>query len=232
MSAAELPSTVRGPDVAVIGWIPELRDLPAAYETLDWNHRFAMWSLFRFSGNPEPAVTSLQDLAALEASREFRLALTIWNVEAVWNDSDEPKFIWNRRATVGFTPYPRPGLARRGYFQGNANEVSDDVSTTDDCIQVSVNFEVRISALADWGQAAATWHRAASASVSLKYSIYRDKRIVIDTSSTCIPSQMHLAGWGEFARNDMTLGPADDVRAFITTGRGPAPVCRNYTCRK
>jgi hypothetical protein len=97
-----------GPAAALVGWIPYrgfLGPLPGDFAKLPLNLGIASSCLFA-TGNPVPIIHSEVDFWNVVGSKEFRVAVSLRNVEAVFEDGRDAVITWAPPTVKdGFTPF-------------------------------------------------------------------------------------------------------------------------------
>jgi hypothetical protein len=237
----------RGPDVAVVGWIPffdRIKDLPAGH---NYQASLATHLLFN-SGNAEPPDEFTggynEFLGWLGSRQDYRGALYIRDVILRY-DADKPAPIisFQAQGIMGYTP-PRlriggitltpPGrLARLKGVSPNDYPAPDvEPLPLHRGIKILFTYQFKLSPIMDKLQRAITGRWAPNAWAAIEYEIRSTGRVRIAVTGTAIPSQDVYVNWKrvEGLRFDMLQSSSWNIQGFMinTPGCSDAPPVNDH----
>lgn len=200
---------LRGPDIAIVGWIPyseRVADLPAGH---NYKASIAMQLLFN-SGNEEPPKTFADHNAFmtwLRSRKDYRGALYIHDVILRYEDGKPAPIIsYQVEGVMGYTP-PRlklPGIrlslpGRLGRLKGQSpNDYIQPLTRAlpdNRGVSITFNYRFKLSPIMDILQRAITGRWAPNAWAGIDYEIRKDRAVRIATTGTAIPSQDVYVDW-------------------------------------
>ena len=243
-----IPPCFRGPDVAIVGWIPyfdRIKDLPAGH---NYQASLAMHLLFN-SGNAEPPAEFTSGynafLSWLHSRNDYRGALYIRNVVLRYQeDQPAPSISFDAEAIMGFTP-PRlriagvtltpPGKYRN--LKGvSPNDYPDpDVAPLplNSGVKILFTYQFKLSPMMDNLQRLITGRWAPNAWAAIEYEILQTGLVRIATTGTAIPSQDVYINWKRMndSRFDMLQNSSHHIQGFLndTPGCADAPRVIRHT---
>lgn len=242
------PPCFRGPDVAVVGWIPyfdRIKDLPAGH---NYQASLAMHLLFN-SGNAEPPDEFTggysQFLSWLRSREDYRAALYISNVVLRYEKTrPAPSYSFDYEAIMGFTPLrlriagmtlTPPGKYR--HLKGvspNDYPVPDVVLLPlNSGIKILYTFQFKLSPMMDNLQRLITGRWAPNAWAAIEYEILNTGVVRIATTGTAIPSQDVYINWKRMKAScfDMLQNSSRHIQGFLnnTPGCTDAPRVNRHT---
>ena len=232
---------LRGPDIAIVGWIPyfdRLADLPAGHH---YEPSLAMHLLFN-SGNTEPPkkFADYNDFIKwLRLRRDYRGALYIHNVilryEAV---KPAPTISYQVEGVMGYTP-PRlklPGISlslpgRLGRLKGQSpNDYIQPLTRAlpdNRGVSITFNYRFKLSPIMDILQRAITGRWAPNAWAGIDYEIRQNGLVRVATTGTAIPTLDIYVNWErvDSLRSNMLQIESKDIEGFLnnTPGCADAP---------
>lgn len=232
---------LRGPDIAIVGWIPyfdRMADLPAGH---NYKASLAMHLLFN-SGNNEPP-KSFADyhtfIAWLRSRRDYRGALYIHDVILRYKTGKPAPIIsYQVEGVMGYTPLQLkfPGISvslpgRLGRLKGQSpNDYIQPLTNVlpgNRGISITFNYRFKLSPIMDVLQRAITGRWAPNAWAGIDYEISNDGRVRIATTGTSIPTQDVYIDWvrDDSLRSNMLQIGSKDVESFLndTPGCADAP---------
>jgi hypothetical protein len=252
-AASQLAFSQRGfPDVALVGFIPHSREIPAGSDYLKYTglKRAGMKYLLR-TGNyaPDEAdVGSREDLVRYLCARaEYRGALLVSNLRLGYQRDGTPVFVsfegLDEDVGVGYTlaqrlsrPHPllRPPRPGSQQWMKRAIVPMQGVSRPDDerwavafgqqCVVISHWQCFRIGGVGNLASAFFTHQFAPFAWVHLEYTVCSDGQRSAEATSSYIPSVMSFGDWKVVDVTDMITNNFSDIDAFMTTRKDtPAP---------
>jgi len=221
-----MSQTVNGPDVAVVGFMPQIPDpaqQPAVYRNSAWPR--AMDFLLK-SGNPVPAIANYGDLQALINQQEFRVVVALRGVSVTWPDQTSPAQVQYLPPDLvpGYTPvriwHNLGGLWQSWLLWYSRGVAVTNVahSATQQFCTIELTVRVKLSWFMNAAQAILTWHLAPSAIVRVSYTLHRSGATQIEFVGSDIPSQQYLVGWNIVHLHDMCTITGPELNAFITAG--------------
>lgn len=235
-------SCFRGPDIAVVGWIPyfdRIADLPIGHK---YPPSVAMHLLFN-SGNNEPPLEFSggynEFLSWLDIRRDYRAALYVRDVMLRYEENKPAPIIsFQAQGIMGYTP-PRLTLAgitvalpgRLGQLKGvSPNDYTDptiEPLPDNRGVKILFTFQFKLSPMMDTLQRALTGRWAPNAWGAIEYELRSTGRTRIAVAGTSIPSQAVYVDWKRVddLRFDMLESDAPAIRGFLneTAGCADAP---------
>ena len=232
---------LRGPDIAIVGWIPyfdRLADLPAGH---NYKASLAMHLLFN-SGNNEPP-KRFADYNAfitwLRLRQDYRGALYIHDVILRYeHGKPAPIISYQVEGVMGYTP-PRLKLAgvrlslpgRLGRLKGQSpNDYIQPLTRAlpeNRGVSITFNYRFKLSPIMDILQRAITGRWAPNAWAGIDYEIRNDGLVRVATTGTAIPSQDVYINWerDDSLRSNMLQIGSKDIEGFLndTPGCSDAP---------
>lgn len=218
---------LRGPDIAIVGWIPyfaRLADLPKGnnYQT-----SLAMHLLFN-SGNNEPPrefVSGYDEFAEwLQSRKDYRGALYIRDVVLRYEEGrPAPIISYQVEGIMGYTPIQlvlgsfRLAVPLRGQSPNDYPEPLTEVLPENRGVSVSFRYSFKLSPIVDIVQRAITGRWAPNAWGAIDYEISKNGRVRVNTSGTAIPTQDVYLDWKRVDnfRHDMLQNNSPEIRAFL-----------------
>jgi hypothetical protein len=231
----------RGPDVAVIGWIPFYKNLAQLPGGHHYRESLAMHLLFN-TGNNEPPThfDSYDDFSAwLSTGKEYRGAVYMRDIHLRYeDDKPAPIFSYEAQGIMGYTPaklvvgnleLTPPDRLR--YHKGQAP--SDyappliAVLSGNRGVNITFRYQFKLSPMMDLIQRAITGRRAPNAWAKIEYEIYKSGSVRLLIRGTAIPSQHIYINWrrADEYRHDMMSNGRDRIDGFLneTPGCDDAP---------
>jgi hypothetical protein len=235
-------AVVTAPDIAVIGFIPHLREIPpgSGYDVYAGVKRAGMKFLFR-SGNYTPVeLDGPSDLVRyLDARGEYRGALLMSNISLSLCADGTPAEVRFEGLTddvgVGYTPLqrlwrPTPALPlpppgshhwRKQvwrYDQGvwPADDPRWRVDFEPDCAILTHWQDFRICGLGNLASAFFTGQFAPFAWIQVEYKIFSNGRREAWVMGSHVPSLLSMVAWQAVDLQDMTQNDFAEVDGFIT----------------
>lgn len=206
---------------------------------LTFREQSALRLLYLLASNRRPPA-NLRDhpnYRAFLATKEFRGAMALWNVELDRDAAGNALAIrFAEEEDVGYTPYPvyaGSGSMRGGrricrYRRGLVGIPEPTTATVSgDRGVITKSFRFRLD---EWGDRYSRWlvgSPSPDAWVGLQYEIRTDGLVRVEFSGSFIPSQCYYSGWQVRGDHDMGNNSAGDTLGFFHAGaavRSPGQV--------
>jgi hypothetical protein len=232
---------LRGPDIAIVGWIPfyqSLANLPRGHQ---YHESLAMHMLFN-SGNPEPPTEfdSYDAFASwLRGGREYRGALYIREVGLRYEEGKiTPISSYEANGIIGYTPIrlvvagieltpPQRLRYRKGISPSDYEPPVDAPLPEGRGFSIIFRYQFKISPLMDLIQRSITGRWAPNAWASIEYEIYQTGLVRVLIRGTAIPSQHVYVNWRrvDAFKHDMITNAEGEINGFLleTVGCENAP---------
>ena len=239
-------SCLRGPDVAVVGWIPyfdRIRDIPPGH---NYQASLAMHLLFN-SGNDAPPHEFTggytEFLRWLDSRDDYRGALYIRNVVLRYDGvNPAPSVSFEAKGIMGFTP-PRlkiagltltpPGKYRRlkGVSPNDYPDPEVIPLPANRGAKILFTFQFKLSPIMDKLQRLISGRWAPNAWAAIEYEILNTRVVRIATTGTAIPSQDVYIDWKRKSdsRFDMLQNSPRYIQGFLNDTPGCADAPRVYS---
>jgi len=227
----------RGPDIAIVGWIPyfgALADLPAGH---NYKTSLAMHLLFN-SGNDEPPTEfsgGYEEFADwLKSRKDYRGALYLHDVILRYEeDKPAPIISYQVEGIMGYTPIQlklgifKGAIRLKGQSPNDYPEPLTQALPENRGVTISFRYCFKLSPIVDIMQRAITGRWAPNAWGAIDYEISKSGRVRINTSGTAIPTQDIYVDWKRVDnyRHDMLANSSQNIRGFLndTPGCADAP---------
>jgi hypothetical protein len=233
--------TLRGPDIAVVGWIPFYPSLKHLPPTHKYRESLATHMLFN-SGNNEPPAEfgSYDDFNAwLDADKDYRGALYIRDITLRYeNGLPAPSILYKANGRMGYTPLklviagvelapPNKYRYRKGKSPSDF-PLPQDIPLPDNVgSSIIFRYQFKLSPLMDLIQRSITGQWAPNAWVSIEYQIYRTRVVRVLIRGSAIPSQHIYVNWRrvDHRKHDMMDNAEEEINGFMveTPGCKDAP---------
>jgi len=233
--------SLRGPDIAVIGWIPFYKSFAHLPPGHKYRESVAMQMLFN-SGNKEPPdeFESYEAFASwLNEGKEYRGALYLRKATLSYEEGRiAPMFSYEVNGIMGFTPIkiviagvelepPKNLRYRKGRSPSDYALPLDFQLPEKRGVGMIFRYQFKLSPLMDLMQRSITGRWAPNAWASIQYEIYQTGRVRVLVKGSSIPSQHIYVNWRRVNRfkHDMTANAEGEINGFLleTPGCEDAP---------